>query len=88
MKLIKWEYKANICFRTQKNRAKNDFENIQASTLPQKNKTPVNANTEQINPLFALIDSDTEINYISVEKSSMQSAINAQNKRKPKRKKR
>ena len=53
-----------------------------------KNKTPVNANTEQINPLFALIDSDTEINYISVEKSSMQSAINAQNKRKPKRKKR
>lgn len=84
----KMRIQSEYMLRTQKNRAKNDFENIQASTLPQKNKTPVNANTEQINPLFALIDSDTEINYISVEKSSMQSAINAQNKRKPKRKKR
>lgn len=58
---------------------------VVGTTLPEKNNPPLNV---KIGSLFDLIDEDTEVNFVPVKNNPVQSAINAQNKRKPKRKKR
>lgn len=71
-----------------KNKPLSDFQDVIVTPLPDDIEMPVNASQCKINPLLDLINKDTEVNYISVKNNPVQSAINAQNKRKPKKKKR
>ena len=81
--------------RKQKKAPVSHSDNIQATTLPPINKKPLKASKVDLNelskfanPLLSLVDDETEINIKQTVSNPVQSAINAQNRRKNKKKKR
>ena len=83
--------------RKPKNIAKNDFSDVKATTPLESDKGSLEGSkmsfNDGFNKLLELVDDDTEINHSysaipPVLKNNIQSAINAQNRRKNEKKKR